>query len=162
LALATRGPLRYLSCMDYQVKKAEKGQDAYYTVPWTPIVKADKYDIVKRAPALPGVIELYFMDSHKKLNLFYVGKSWYGGIRSSLRCLTDPELEKDERRRAIVAEHEKELYYRFALCDSNGDMDDIVFFFMATYSPGQTKILSSGRYEKIYLEEIDEGKLVTI
>ncbi len=147
---------------DYVIKGSEKAGDGYFVLPWTPFAKADKYDITTRVPALGGIAELYFMDQQGKLNLFCLQRSWYGGIRSMLRERSDPELEIDLRRRAILEEHKDGIYYRYVLSESAKDMLDVMFFLVETYSPDSAGVEHSGRYNRIYVREIDAGKLTTI
>ena len=128
---------------------------------WSPFALADKYDIAKRVPAMGGIAEIYFKDERGKLNLFCLQRSWYGGLRSMLRERCDPELERDPRRLAILERWKDAIYYRYSLSDSHADIEDVMFFFMETYSPGQSTVESSGRYERIFVREIDAGKLTT-
>jgi hypothetical protein len=134
----------------------------YYTLSWSLLRKADKYDIIRAVPAMGGLVELYYMDDHGKLNLFCVTRTWYGGLRSSIRVMTDPELEKDPTRRQILLDHPKGIYYRYVLTESLKDMNDILYFFMETISPGSNAVKDSGRYAEIFLKEIDPQKLTTI
>jgi len=147
--------------MDCGITKQTDGRDAYYTIRWSPIAKANKFDIRAKVPAMGGVAELYFKDDHGKLNLYMLARSYYGGLRATLRVATDPEEEKDERRRAVLLAHEGEIYYRYALMESQDDMTDIVYFFLTTYSP-KADIPHSNRYERIFVKELDEGHLVTV
>lgn len=148
--------------MAYVITRRERNKCGYFTVAWSPITLADKYSIVTKVPAMGGVIELYFMDDQGKLNLFCLSRSWYGGLRSTLRERTDPLLEEDPVRKAILESHEKKLYYRYSLSESHPDMLDVVYFLSETAAPGQNLAPHSGRFEQIFLKEIDEGKLVTI
>ncbi len=109
-----------------------------------------------------GIAELYYRDEYGKLNLFCVTRTWYGGLRSSIRVMTDPELEKDPVRHQILLDYPKEIYYRYSLTESLKDMNDILFFFMETLAPGANTVKDSGRYEQIFLKEIDPQKLTTI
>lgn len=109
-----------------------------------------------------GLAELYYMDDHGKLNLFCVTRTWYGGLRAAIRAMTDPELEKDPARHRILEDHPGKIYYRYTLTESLKDMNDILFFFMQTLSPGTDAIKDSGRYAHIYLNEIDPQKLTTV
>ncbi|MBN2875086.1 MAG: hypothetical protein JXM71_08320, partial [Spirochaetales bacterium] len=145
----------------YDIRKSVRAGDAFYTVRWSPIAKADKYAIIGSVPAMGGVAELYYKDEHGKLNLYLLARSYYGGLRATLRVATDPETEKDERRRAVLIDHEDEIYYRWSLIESQDDMSDVIYFFMSTYSP-TSRFDSSGRYDRIFVKEIDSGGLVTI
>jgi hypothetical protein len=146
----------------YEISKSVKNGDAFYTVRWSPIVKADKYTINGSVPAMGGVAELYYKDDHGKLNLYMLARSYFGGLRATLRVATDPETEKDERRHAVLVDHEDQIYYRYALVESQDDMSDVMFFFMTTHAPSIRSQTHSGRYERIFLKEIDSGGLVTI
>lgn len=144
------------------IKKRTKDGDGYFTISWSAFRKADRWDINKSVPAMGGVAELYWMDDHGKLNIFCVTRSWYGGLRSNLRELTDPEIERDPVRRAIVLEHQDALYYRYALTESLDDMNDVVFFLSEIHAPGAHQVKPSGRYQRIFVNELDAGKLTTI
>jgi len=146
----------------WTIRGGEKEGDGYFTVRWSPFAKADKYEIVTGVPALGGIAEIYFRDRQGKLNLFCLQRSWFGGLRSMLRERCDPELEKDERRRAILEEHKGEIWYRYTFSESSDDMKDVMFFYMETYSPGSGTVDHSGRYNRIFVKEIDSGKLTTI
>jgi len=145
----------------YDIRKAVKDGDAFYTIRWSPIVRADKYTIIGSVPAMGGVAELYYKDAAGKLNLYMLARSYYGGLRATLRVATDPETERDERRLAVLVAHEEKIYYRWSLVESQDDMSDVMFFYMSTYSPA-TRFDHSGRYGRIFVKEIDSGALVTI
>ena len=52
------------------IVKEENGKnDVYYTLTWTALTRADKYKITTAVPAIAGMYELYYMDTHKRLNL---------------------------------------------------------------------------------------------
>jgi len=152
----------FLEAKEPVVLKRVKDDDVYFTISWSLLRKADKYDIIRAVPAMGGLAELYFMDDHGKLNLFCVTRTWYGGLRASIRAMTDPELEKDPVRHQILLDHPKDIYYRYTLTESLKDMNDILFFFMETLSPGSGAVQDSGRYSQIYVNEIDPQKLTTI
>jgi hypothetical protein len=141
--------------MSYVITRREKDDDGYFTVSWSPLYKADKYSIHGSVPAVGGVAELYYKDAKGALVLFRIARSWFGGLRAILRESTDPELEKDERLRAIVAAHKDALYYRFTMTESSEDMDDVLFFLHESLAPGRHAIDHSGRYERIWLNEVD-------
>ncbi len=141
------------------VSRLTKGQDVYYTVSWSRLKKADKYEIVKSVPSEAGIYELYYMDDKGKLCLFHVGKSWFGGLRNEIRLRTDSELEKDEAHRTIL--EERDCWYRWSLVSASDDMADIIFFFASTYQLA-AKVRHSGRYRNIFVNEVSADKIVTI
>ena len=142
------------------VKKQVRGRNVYFTVNWSRLKKGDKYDIVRSVPSDAGIFELYYMDRKKKLCLFHVGKSWYGGLRNEIRLRTDAELENDKDRKALLDRYD--CWYRWSLISSSDDMADILFFFAQTYRPGDQAVHGSGRYERIFVNEVDADRIVTI
>jgi len=147
--------------MKYDITMAEKNGDAYYSVEWSPLSKADRYDIITKVPALAGVYEIYWMDESNHLRLFEVGKTDYGGLRSELRRLTDPELCKNNEKTRKILE-EKEIWYRYALTDSSNVMADVIWFFMQTYFPEINSFRHSGRFNNIFLKESAPDKLIWV
>jgi len=144
------------------ITATEKKGDIYYFVQWSPLSKADRYDIISKVPAVAGVFEIYWMDESNHLRIFMVGKTDYGGLRSEIRRLTDPELcdKKNEKTRKIL--EEKEIWYRYATTDSSNIMADVVWFFMQTYLPDNTTVNHSGRFENIFLKESAPDKLIWV
>jgi len=147
--------------VDYVIKGEEYRGDGYFTVAWSPFAKADKYEIATKVPAVGGIAELYYMDREGKLNLFCLQRSWYGGLRAMLRERCDASLEKDPYRLSVLVKWRDRLYYRYTRSESAADMADAMFFFMETYCPGSGVCEHSGRYDRIFLKEIDAGKLTT-
>jgi hypothetical protein len=142
------------------IKKQVDGTIVYYSLYWSPIKKAEKYDIIRSVPSVSGLFELYYQDEKKKLNLLYVAKAYYGGLQNELRKRTDPELEDNAVRRKILEEHD--CYYRYLPSHSYKDLSDILFFFSNTYFPDQSLHEHSDRYTEIYVQEFSEGKLIDI
>jgi hypothetical protein len=140
-------------------KQVEDGV-AFFTVRWSPLRKAEKYDIVRHVPSMAGFFELYYMDTNKTLHLFYVSRVWIGGLRSRLRKLTDPDLEDDPKRKHIL--ETRDCYYRYSLSESFMDLTDVFFFFSETYYPHTSTAEDSGRYDEIYVKEVSSEKLITI
>ena len=148
--------------MDYTILSDSKADEGFFTVRWCPFAKADKYDIAVGVPAIGGIAEVYYMDGRGKLNLFCLQRSWYGGLRAMLRERCDPELETDAFRLGILEKWKDRIYYRWSATESKPDMDDVMFFFVESYCPGSGAVSPSGRFSRIYVNEVDAGKLVTI
>jgi hypothetical protein len=142
------------------VHRLVEGDRVYFTISWSPLRKSDKYDIVKSVPSEAGLYELYTMDEKGKLNLFHVGKSWFGGLRNEIRLRTDPILEDDPGRKALL--EEADCWYRWTLVSSSDDMADILWFFGITYFPHRVGVKPSGRYAKVFVKEVDADRIVTI
>ena len=142
------------------VLKVVDFDSVYFTIQWSRLRKSDKYEIVCSVPSEAGIYELYYMDDKGKLNLFHVAKSWYGGLRNEIRLRTDVELENDAVRKALLGKYD--CWYRWSLLSSSDDMADILFFFAQTHLPGTLSVHHSGRYARIFVNEEDADKIVTI
>jgi len=147
--------------MEYGIIAKEKKGDVYYFVNWSPLVKADRHEINAKVPSVAGIFEIYWMDETKHLRMFVVGQTNYGGLRSEIRRITDPELcYNDEKAKKIL--EEKEIYYRYAPSNSAKMMSDVIWFFMQTYFPENTTVAHSGRYENIFIKESEPDKLIWV
>lgn len=140
-------------------KEVDKG-NAYYTLFWSPLAKAERYEIIRKVPSVAGIFELYYQDEKKSLNLFFVSKAWYGGLRNWLRKATDATLEENPRRKHVLETYD--CYYRYAMMDSYADMSDLMFFFADTYFPHGHSVDSSRRYDNIFVQEVSPDKIVSI
>ena len=141
------------------IKQVDSG-NAYFSILWSEIKKAEKFDIIQKVPAVSGIFELYFMDDHQKLNLFFLSKAYYGGLQNEIRRCTDLELEKDEKRRKVLEKYD--IYYRWVPSNSYADLTDILYFYSSTYFPNSKKHEHSGRYIDIFVQEESTGKLVDV
>ncbi len=137
--------------MDPKITVKSKDKEAWYSLVWSPLTKADKYEVTLRVPSVSGVYELYRMDENKKLNLLTVTQAWYGGLRSQIRAAIDPEATTDPLRRQHI--EDKEIWYRFSVCNSLDNMLDVVWFLHTTYFPNDVRVQHSGRYSRVYLNE---------
>lgn len=140
-------------------KLVEAGK-VYYTVFWSSLRKAEKYDIVRHVPAMAGIFELYYMDANERIRRMSISRAWYGGLRSKIRHDTDPELVMEKKFRKVLNTYT--CYYRYTLTNSMDDMLDVLQFFSKTYVPDQPVPQDSGRYQEIFLEEVSPDKVVTI
>jgi len=147
--------------MAYGITGMEKEENVYYNVNWSPLALADRHEIITKVPSVAGIFEIYWMDESKKLRMFVVGQTNYGGLRSEIRRITDPELcVNDEKAKKIL--EEKEIWYRYAPTDSAKIMSDVIWFFMSTYFPEKTSVQHSGRYENIFVKESAPDKLIWV
>ena len=146
--------------MDYGITAKEKDGNVYYYVNWSQLAKVDKYEINAKVPAVAGIYEVYWMDDTNHLRMLGLGQTHYGGLRSELRRLTDPELVTDPKTRKTL--EEKEIWYRYAPCHSSVMMSDVIWFFMITYFPENPKVEHSGRYENIFITESEPDKLIWV
>ncbi len=137
--------------MKNEIIKRIKDTDAFFEINWSGFKKAERYDINSSVPAESGVFQLYYMDDNKRLFLMYISRVWFGGLRSTIRKLTDPDLEYDPKWKSILSKYD--CYYRYSLSDSNKDMEDILFYFSEVLFPGLNKCADSNRYRNIYLIE---------
>ncbi len=142
------------------IEKSVDEAAVYYTVFWSQLAKAQKYDIITKVPEQAGLLELYYMDEHHRLYPMYSQRVWYGGLRSRLRRITDPELVVDELQRRTLQSYT--CYYRYTLTESMDDMLDLMYFFSLSYLPQREPPDHSGRYERIFVEEISPDKITDL
>jgi len=146
--------------MDYRITAREKGDAIYYTIQWSPLTLAERWTINAKVPAIAGVYEIYWMDDHKHLRMLSVGNTHYGGLRSELRRLTDPELAVDANLRSTL--ETKEIWFRYAPVNSPAIMADVVWFFRKTYFPENPGVEHSGRFKNILIKESAPDKLIWV
>ncbi|MDR1278150.1 MAG: hypothetical protein LBK02_05325 [Treponema sp.] len=152
--------LCYSILMEYGISAKEKGTDVFYFVNWSPLSLADRWIINAKVPSVAGIYEIYWMDDHDHLRLLRVGDTHYGGLRSELRRLTDPELIDDAAAKKIL--EDEEIWFRYAPSNSAATMADVIWFFRATYFPENPGVSHSGRYRKIFLNESAPDKLIWV
>jgi len=146
--------------MKLGISAQEKGDCVYYKVDWSPLALAERWTINSSVPAVAGVYEIYWMDEHDHLRMLAVGDTHFGGLRSEIRRLTDPELTLDPKIRETL--ENKEIWFRYTPCNSAANMLDVVWFFRATYFPENPGVSHSGRYRKIFLKESEPNKLIWV
>jgi hypothetical protein len=146
--------------MDYGITAREKGKEVHYSVKWSPLEKADRWTINAKVPSVAGIYEIYWMDDHSHLRMFSVGITHYGGLRTELRRLTDPELAENENTKKIL--EDEEIWFRYAPSNSAMVMADVLWFFKKTYFPENPGTEHSGRYEKIFMNESAPDKLIWV
>jgi hypothetical protein len=146
--------------MSYGITAREKGEAVYYFVQWSPLALAERWTINSSVPAIAGIYEIYWMDDYKHLRIMAVGDSYYGGLRSELRRLTDPELTLDPKTREIL--ENREIWFRYAPTNSKNIMSDVIWFFQKTYFPEDPKVEHSERFKKIFLKESAPNKLIWV
>ena len=149
-----------MSLGDFGIRCKEKGSEAHYFIHWSPLSLADRWTINAKVPAVAGIFEIYWMDERDHLRMLSVGRTHYGGLRSELRRLTDPELNGNPKAKQILTD--KEIWFRYAPCNSPHIMADVVWFFMYTYFPGTPGVDHSGRFEKIYMNESAPDKQIWV
>jgi len=145
---------------DYGIQCREKGKEVHYFVKWSPLAKADRWNINAKVPSVAGIYEVYWMDDHEHLRMLSVGQTHYGGLRSELRRLTDPELNKDLNAKKTL--EDEEIWFRYAPCNSAAMMADVIWFFRKTYFPEEPGVEHSGRYEKLFMNESAPDKLIWV
>ena len=150
----------YNQSMSYGISAQEKGDAVYYYIEWSPLASGDRWTISSSVPAVAGIYEIYWMDDHNHLRMLAVGRTHYGGLRSEIRRLTDPELATDPKARETL--ENEEIWFRYAPSNSAKVMADVVWFFRKTYFPENPGVEHSGRFEKIFLKESAPDKLIWV
>jgi hypothetical protein len=158
--------------MEPSITKSTRNSDAYFTVRWSRLRQAEKFDILNSVPSVSGILELYYVDERKTLNYIDMYRAWYGGLRNALRELVDPTIAKQQGFRELAKR--RALVYRYAMSNSHADISDVLYFFseVRKKQPAQSTAVgaagdaapaeSSGRYRYIYVNESSPDKLVTI
>ncbi|MDR1803244.1 MAG: hypothetical protein LBQ94_06505 [Treponema sp.] len=146
--------------MDIGISVQVKGDEVYYSIQWSPLTLAERWTINSKVPAVAGIYELYWMDDHDHLRMLMVGDTHYGGLRSEIRRLTDPELTHDSRTRETL--ENEEIWFRYSLSNSVEALSDVVWFFRKTYFPENPGVEHSGRFRKIFLKESSPDKLIWV
>jgi len=146
--------------MDIGITSKEKDESVYYSIKWSPLALAERWTINSSVPAVAGVYEIYWMDEHNHLRMLAVGDTHYGGLRSEIRRLTDPELTLDPKTREIL--DNEEIWFRYVPVNSVEEMADIVWFFRDTYFPENPGVEHSGRFKKIFVKESAPNKLIWV
>lgn len=142
------------------LEKKVYNNQAYYTVNWSPLIKADTWEVSRKIPSMAGIYELFYMDEYNKLVLLDIDKVWYGGLRNRLRESIDPELEiKDMERKKILEDHE--LHCRYCLSNSIPDMSDVLYVYIESCYPEWEEEEPSGRYKKVFINENSPNKIIT-
>jgi hypothetical protein len=146
--------------MNLGITAQEKEENVYYNVQWSPLILAERWTINSKVPSVAGVYEIYWMDDHNHLRMLSVGETHYGGLRTEIRRLTDPELVTDPKAREIL--ENEEIWFRYVPSNSLDNMADVVWFFRSTYFPENPGVEHSGRYKKIFLKESTTDKLIWV
>ena len=146
--------------MDLGIIAQEKEDNVYYNVQWSPLSLAERWTINAKVPSVAGIYEIYWMDDHNHLRMMAVGETHYGGLRTEIRRLTDPELVTDPKAREIL--ENEEIWFRYVPSNSIDNMNDVVWFFRSTYFPENPGVEHSGRYKKIFLKESTTDKLIWV
>ncbi len=132
-------------------KEEDEKNAVYYHLSWSALTFADKYRISTSVPAVAGLYELYYMDTHKRLNMLAITDTWYGGLRSRIRKAIDPYAMHNPEYRELL--ENAPIYYRYSCSDSFGDLLDAVWFLHSMYFPDDVRVEHSQRYKKIFLKE---------
>jgi len=146
--------------MDCGITAKTKGDSVYYSIQWSPLSLAERWVINAKVPSIAGVYEIYWMDDHNHLRMLAVGDTHYGGLRTEIRRLTDPELTHDAKVKDIL--ENKEVWFRYAPSNSSNVMSDVVWFFRKTYFPENPGVDHSGQFKKIFMKESAPDKLIWV
>jgi len=146
--------------MDLGIIAQAKEDNVFYNVQWSPLSLAERWTINSKVPSVAGIYEIYWMDDHNHLRMMAIGETHYGGLRTEIRRLTDPELVTDPKTRQTL--ENEEIWFRYVPCNSVDNMTDVVWFFRSTYFPENPGVDHSGRYKKIFLKESAPDKLIWV
>ncbi|NNM66470.1 MAG: hypothetical protein HKM06_00510 [Spirochaetales bacterium] len=136
---------------NYRVVLVIRGDQAFFRVPWTPLRLADRHDIALQVPSVAGLFQIFWEDGRKRLHPFASDTAWYGGVRTKLAEAIDVDHEHDPARKKILEEHR--LFYRYAVCESWNDLQDLGCLYTMIEQPQKTPPASSGRFKTLHLSE---------
>lgn len=134
----------------YVTRKEVKDGCAYYSTSWSPRTPVNRYVITRSVPSLPGIFELYYKDNLGKIQLFYMERVWYGGLRAEIRRASDPLEVSDPLRRRVLSKFK--CFYRYTVVESKADMRDLLHNYSEALLPFDEPPASSGRYEKVFID----------
>jgi hypothetical protein len=140
-----------------RIERMEKDDQAYFTLYWSRLTKADKYTITTSVPSVSGLYELYYEDYEKQLNLLTINTAWLGGLRSQIRQDIEPDFNKPKNLRIVL--ENLPIYYRFSMSEISEDIQDVVWFLNQTYFGDKSKVHDSGRYKNIFVKEAAPDKI---
>lgn len=131
--------------------------DAYYTVRWSKYYKYNKYDIIKKIPALSGIFVVFYLTESKKLMPFLLGYSWVGSLRHDLRQLSDPLVTEKEICEIL---ENNECYFKYLIVPSYADLLDLYeyykYYYRNIFYTQMSENRESGRYNNVYVKEYKE------
>ncbi len=126
-----------------------KEGSVYITIKWSPLTRLTKEIINRRIPSMPGVFEILVDDGGRQPELIGRARAYYGGLRNTLRGMID--TISPYAINGLLLDRTKPHYARYALIESQDDMDDVLYYYAAR--EGREDVDDSGRYEYIYLNE---------
>ncbi len=135
----------------HRVSLTVRGNQAFFAVPWTALNLADRHAIAWEVPSVAGLYQVYWEDERRKLRIFSWGQAWYGGLRGKLAESIDQDHEPLQARKEIL-EHRR-LWYRYVLCESWGDLQDLFCLYEQIFNPNEPPPASSGRFQFLHLRE---------
>ena len=136
---------------EHRVSLTVRGDQAFFAVPWTPLKLADRHAIAWEVPSVAGLSQVYWEDELRKLHVFSWGQCWYGGLRGKLAEVIDQDHEPLQVRKKII--ETRRLWYRYVLCESWGDLQDLFCLYEQIAHPKEPPPPSSGRFRLLHLRE---------
>ncbi len=140
---------------DFVTVKKVKDGEAFYKTKWSPLESVNRHKIIRSVPSRAGIFKLFYKDDLGKINMFYMERVWYGGLRSEIRRASDPLEVSNPPRRRILSKYS--CYYSYTIVESKNDLFDLMHAYSELLLPDRIPPGSSGRYEKIFIEEISKG-----
>jgi hypothetical protein len=138
---------------DPLVEKLTRRDSAYFAIYWSRLVALDKDTVRRRVPSEPGIYEVYEYRGGPTAELVGRSRAYYGGLRNTLRGLIDP-VSPYPLNGELLPEG-RTFLARYAITGSSDDMDDILYFFAGRDEMEDPEQEHSGRYEFIYVKEIE-------
>lgn len=139
------------------IEKKTRKKNVYFTISWSDFLPMEKHLINNKVPSIAGIFEVYYLDTNKTLRFIGRDRAYYGGLRNTLRQISDPALPSVVAMEAVPTD--RPLYFRYSHVESQDDMDDLLYFLEQTRFSEQDVFDHSGRYTNIYVNEHSPGGL---
>jgi len=118
-----------------------------YTIHWSPWGLMDRWVINRLVPSEAGIFQLWTLKGKNLLPLT-MELAYFGGLRNSLREVTDSIAPAGERMRKII--DGRECWFRFSISSVRKYLEDLKSWFSrGTYEEGE---------QEVYVREIEEFK----
>jgi len=119
----------------------------YYTICWSPWGLMDRWVINRLVPSEAGIFQLWTLKG-KNLALLTTETAYYGGLRNSLREVTDDLAPAGERLRKLIGN--QECWFRFTISPIREYLEDLKSFF--------SKEIYASNAREILIREVEDFK----
>jgi len=125
------------------------------------MLQYDRHVFTRLMPGVPGITGFFTEKDGERLPILFLG-CWQDGLRDLIKNFMDPFfIRYKELREEIEKEIEmEEIHIAYTVIETSPkDIQDILYYLIQTHHPSSNSLSfsSSGRYKKVYVEEL-QGK----